>query len=90
MAWRTVGSVSFNPLTSIPYIMYLKLCHIRCSMIILKSMTGLHPESQDKIRVLKANLQSCKTLLRCKREELKRLWVDDVKYKHMLKMIDAM
>ena len=40
--------------------------------------------------MLKTSLQSCKNLLRCKREELKRLWLEDVKYKHMLKMIDAL
>jgi len=46
-------------------------------------------DSQDRIRALKTNLKSCKNLLRCKREELKRLWLEDVKYKHMLKMIDT-
>ena len=47
-------------------------------------------DSQEKIRALKKNLQSCKTLLRCKREELKRLWLEDVRFKHMLKLIDTM
>lgn len=40
--------------------------------------------------MLKTGLTSCKTLLRCKRDELKRLWLEDVKFKHMLKMIDSM
>ena len=47
-------------------------------------------DSQEKIRTLKKNLQSCKSLLRCKREELKRLWLEDVRFKHMLKLIDTM
>ena len=49
-----------------------------------------HTDSEEKIRMLKTSLQSCKNLLRCKREELKRLWLEDVKFKHMLKMIDTM
>ena len=50
----------------------------------------LAADSQEKIRRVKASLKSCKSLLRCKREELKRLWLEDVKYKHMLQMIDSM
>lgn len=52
--------------------------------------TSPDADSEEKIRMLKTSLQSCKNLLRCKREELKRLWLEDVKYKHMLKMIDTM
>ena len=48
------------------------------------------PESQAKIRSVKASLSHCKSLLRCKREELKRLWLDDVKFKNMLQIIDGM
>lgn len=48
------------------------------------------PDSQEKVQMLKRNLRECKTLLRCKREELKRLWVEDVKFKNMLKTIDIM
>lgn len=48
------------------------------------------PASQIKVREVKASLKSCKSLLRCKREELKRLWLEDLKYKHMLKMIESM
>lgn len=47
-------------------------------------------DSQEKIARVKASLKSCKSLLRCKREELKRLWLEDVKYKHMLQMVDSM
>lgn len=45
-------------------------------------------ESQDKVRLVKSHLTLCKTLLRCKRDELKRLWLEDQKYKHMLKLIE--
>ncbi len=50
----------------------------------------LSPDSQSRIKEVRANLKSCKSLLRCKREELKRLWLEDIKYKHMLKMIESM
>ncbi len=47
-------------------------------------------DSQAKVHMLKEHLQQCKSLLKCKRDELKRLWLDDVKHKKMLKMIDNM
>ena len=47
-----------------------------------------HAESQSKVRMLKDNLQVCKAQLRCKRDELKRLWLDEIKYKQMLKIVD--
>ncbi|KAL5471350.1 hypothetical protein EMCRGX_G029456 [Ephydatia muelleri] len=47
-------------------------------------------ESQDKVRLVKSHLTSCKSLLRCKRDELKRLWLEDQKYKHMLKLLEKM
>jgi len=46
--------------------------------------------SQAKVKHVKASLKSCKQLLRCKREELKKLWLDDLKYKHMLQMLESM
>ena len=45
-------------------------------------------ESQMKVRMLRENLQISKTQLHCKREALKRLWFDEVKYKKMLKLVD--
>lgn len=45
-------------------------------------------ESQMKVRMLRENLQISKSQLHCKREALKRLWFDEVKYKKMLKLVD--
>ena len=57
----------------------------------LHAMLHPHPlESQMKVRMLRDNLNVCKSQLRCKRDELKRLWLEDVKYKKMLKLIDSM
>ena len=39
---------------------------------------------------MKSSLNQCKMSLRFKREELKRLWLEDIKYKHMLQTIQAM
>ena len=47
-------------------------------------------ESQLKVHQVRTSLKSCKSLLRCKREELKRLWLEDVKYKHKLQMVEVM
>ena len=47
-------------------------------------------ESRDKIHRVKASLNQCKMSLRFKREELKRLWLEDIKYKNMLQTIQAM
>lgn len=46
-------------------------------------------DSREKIKQVRVSLKSCKSLLRCKREDLKRLWLEDVKYKHMLQMLES-
>lgn len=44
--------------------------------------------SRDKIRKTRENLQACKHLLRCRREELKKLYMDAVKNKHVMEYLD--
>ncbi|XP_059476741.1 exocyst complex component 4 [Neocloeon triangulifer] len=44
--------------------------------------------SRDKIRSVKENLIACKMLLRCKREELKKLWLEGVEQKHTLFLLE--
>jgi exocyst complex component 4 len=44
--------------------------------------------SRERIHAVKANLQDCKQLLRCRREELKKLWMDAVQNKYLLEMLD--
>lgn len=46
--------------------------------------------ARDKIHIVKENLHSCKRLLRCRREELKKLWVDALQQKHALEMLEQM
>uniref|UniRef100_A0A182ITU3 Exocyst complex component Sec8 n=1 Tax=Anopheles atroparvus TaxID=41427 RepID=A0A182ITU3_ANOAO len=44
--------------------------------------------SRERIHVVKENLQSCKQLLRCRREELKKLYTDAIQHKYVLEMLD--
>ena len=44
--------------------------------------------SQEKIKSIKGNLLSCKNLLHCKRDELRRLWIEGIKYKTVYAMMD--
>lgn len=44
--------------------------------------------SREKIHSVKDNLQACKQLLRCRREELKKMYLDAVKNRHILEMLE--
>uniref|UniRef100_A0A182VZJ9 Exocyst complex component Sec8 n=1 Tax=Anopheles minimus TaxID=112268 RepID=A0A182VZJ9_9DIPT len=44
--------------------------------------------SRERIQVVKENLQSCKQLLRCRRDELKKLYTDAIQHKYVLEMLD--
>lgn len=46
--------------------------------------------SRERIHAVKENLHACKQLLCCRREELKKLWVDAVQQKYVLEMLDQM
>lgn len=47
-------------------------------------------EAKDRIKNVKNNLQSCKTLLQCKRDELRKLWVDSTEQKYILDLMEQM
>ncbi|KAK2144045.1 hypothetical protein LSH36_791g00032 [Paralvinella palmiformis] len=44
--------------------------------------------SQERIRAIKDNLQSCKNLMHCKRDELRKLWIDGIEYKTVVDLLD--
>ncbi|XP_063222641.1 exocyst complex component 4 [Bacillus rossius redtenbacheri] len=44
--------------------------------------------SREKIHAVKENLHACKMLLRCKRDELKKLWLEGVEHKHVLQLLE--
>lgn len=45
-------------------------------------------ESREKIHKVKENLKDCKSKLHCRRDELQKLWMEGIKYKHMLQLLD--
>lgn len=46
--------------------------------------------SRTKIRTVKENLLACKQLLRCRREEIQKLYKDAMQQKYTLEMLEQM
>lgn len=46
--------------------------------------------SREKINSVKANLQACKQLLHCRRDELRKLWLEGIEHKHVLQILNEM
>ncbi|XP_064465893.1 exocyst complex component 4-like isoform X2 [Ornithodoros turicata] len=44
--------------------------------------------SREKIHSLKEKLTTCKVLLHCKRDELKKLWLEAIEHKHVLQLLE--
>ncbi|XP_052228593.1 exocyst complex component 4-like isoform X2 [Dreissena polymorpha] len=58
---------------------------------ILKSFSDISDkvnESRTKIKNIKEDLSSCKTLLHCKRDELRKLWIEGVEQKTIASLLD--
>ncbi|XP_023686899.1 exocyst complex component 4 [Paramormyrops kingsleyae] len=53
-----------------------------------QSITERITSSRNKIKQVKENLQSCKMLLHCKRDELRKLWIEGIEHKHVLNLLD--
>uniref|UniRef100_A0A8C1LSU7 Exocyst complex component Sec8 n=1 Tax=Cyprinus carpio TaxID=7962 RepID=A0A8C1LSU7_CYPCA len=53
-----------------------------------QSITERITSSRNKIKQVKENLLSCKMLLHCKRDELRKLWIEGVEHKHVLSLLD--
>uniref|UniRef100_A0A8C6WWF7 Exocyst complex component Sec8 n=1 Tax=Neogobius melanostomus TaxID=47308 RepID=A0A8C6WWF7_9GOBI len=53
-----------------------------------QSITERITSSRNKIKQVKENLLSCKMLLHCKRDELRKLWIEGVEHKHVLQLLD--
>jgi exocyst complex component 4 len=52
------------------------------------TIAGRVTESQTRVKALKRSLLDCKTLLKCRREELRKLWMEGVECKQILKLLD--
>lgn len=59
-------------------------------MQLFGKVSGQVTTSREKIHAVKENLYACKKLLRCRREELKKLWTDAVQQKYVLEMLEQM
>ncbi|KAF7995170.1 hypothetical protein HCN44_004642 [Aphidius gifuensis] len=44
--------------------------------------------SREKIHAVKENLNACKQLLSCRREELMKLWLEGIEHKHVLYLLN--
>jgi exocyst complex component 4 len=44
--------------------------------------------ARERVRSVKNNLSSCKSLLHCKREELKQLWLESAEQKHVVLLLE--
>ncbi|XP_036812966.1 exocyst complex component 4 [Oncorhynchus mykiss] len=53
-----------------------------------QSITERITSSRNKIKGVKENLLSCKMLLHCKRDELRKLWIEGIEHKHVLNLLD--
>ncbi|XP_060543030.1 exocyst complex component 4 [Pantherophis guttatus] len=53
-----------------------------------QSITERITTSRNKIKQVKENLVSCKMLLHCKRDELRKLWIEGIEHKHVLNLLD--
>ncbi|XP_036102970.1 exocyst complex component 4 isoform X1 [Molossus molossus] len=53
-----------------------------------QSITEHITNSRNKIKQVKENLLSCKMLLHCKRDELRKLWIEGIEHKHVLNLLD--
>ncbi|RZF42554.1 hypothetical protein LSTR_LSTR016940 [Laodelphax striatellus] len=51
-------------------------------------VSALVNNSREKIRLVKENLLACKTLLSCRRDELKKLWLEGIEHKHTLQLLE--
>lgn len=59
-------------------------------MQLFGTISQIVSSNRDKIKKVKENLQDCKKKLRCRRDELKSLWLEGLEYKYMLKLLDEM
>ncbi|XP_072309676.1 exocyst complex component 4 [Eucyclogobius newberryi] len=53
-----------------------------------QSITERITSSRNKVKQVKENLLSCKMLLHCKRDELRKLWIEGIEHKHVLQLLD--
>lgn len=59
-------------------------------MQLFGQVSNLITTSRTKIHTVKENLMACKQLLRCRREEIQKLYKDAMQQKYSLEMLEQM
>lgn len=59
-------------------------------MQLFGTVSGHVATSRERIHTVKENLIACKQLLCCRREELKKLWMDAMQQKYVLELMEQM
>lgn len=60
---------------------------------VMRLFTSVYSEvntSRERVQAAKEKLLACKTLLRCKRDELRKLYVESIEQHHMLTQLTQM
>ncbi|XP_071448510.1 exocyst complex component 4 [Hetaerina americana] len=57
-------------------------------MQLFGQLSNMVTSSREKVHAVKENLHACKMLLRCRRDELKKLWLEGVEHKHVLFLLE--
>ncbi|XP_074041952.1 exocyst complex component secretory 8 [Leptinotarsa decemlineata] len=57
-------------------------------MNLFGSISQIVISNRERIKKVKEHLQDCKKKLRCRKDELKNLWVEGLEYKYMLQLVD--
>ncbi|XP_022086586.1 exocyst complex component 4-like isoform X2 [Acanthaster planci] len=52
------------------------------------AISGRIKSARERVKSLKSDLLSCKDLLHCRRDELRKLWLDGMEQKHVLTLLD--
>jgi exocyst complex component 4 len=59
-------------------------------MQLFATISQIVSDNRSKIAKVKENLQDCKKKLRCRRDELRNLWLEGLEYKYMLQLLEEM
>ncbi len=59
-------------------------------MHIFTKSSSLISEARTRIAAVKGQLAACRGLLHCRRDELKKLWLEGVEHKQVLLMLEQM
>ena len=59
-------------------------------MQLFATISQIVSDNRQKIAKVKDNLNDCKKKLRCRRDELRNLWLEGIVYKYMLQLLEEM